>query len=214
MNALEYQLRYQRNLPHIQPKNATLFVTFRLHGSIPIEVLRLHQEQKKLAEQQLAAILDSQVKQGEKYIEQKRQFGRYDSYLDSASQGPMWLADSQIAQILVDAFHYRDEEVYRLDAFCIMSNHVHIVFTPLEKGDNEYYSLSSIMHSLKRHTAAEANKVLGRAGKTFWQSESYDHVVRDLIEWRNIIMYVLNNPVKAGLVDSHEQWAWSYCKYL
>ncbi|MAU00364.1 MAG: hypothetical protein CL608_24750 [Anaerolineaceae bacterium] len=61
------------------------------------------------------------------------------------------------------------------------------------------------MHSLKRYTAVEANKVLGRQGQ-FWQHESYDHIVRDEAELQRIRQYVLNNPVKAGLVDSAEQW--------
>ncbi|MEM7537168.1 MAG: hypothetical protein AAF639_33655 [Chloroflexota bacterium] len=231
MNTLDYQLKYRRNLPHIQPKNATLFVTFRLHNSIPLHVLKAQQEQKRLAEEQAGCINDPLARKSALYLEQKRHFGRYDRYLDAAQYGPKWLGDPRIAEILAKSFHYRDEVVYRLDAFCIMSNHAHIVFAPLEikatidedaeqsdnatmSGTNEYHSISSIMQSLKRYTAQESNVLLGRTGQSFWQVESYDHVVRDLAEWRRIIMYVLNNPVKAGLVASYEQWSWSYCKYL
>ena len=35
MPNLDYKLHYRRNLPHLQPPGATLFVTFRLAGSIP-----------------------------------------------------------------------------------------------------------------------------------------------------------------------------------
>ena len=91
-----------------------------------------------------------------------------------------------------------------------MSNHVHVVFVPLENDDESYHSLSAIMHSLKRHTARQANKCLGRKGQ-FWQHESYDHIVRDEAELQRIRLYVLNNPVRAGLVDEWRQWPWSYC---
>ena len=117
--------------------------------------------------------------------------------------------------------------MYRLDAYCIMSNHVHVVFTPLviessrtdansaentaQTKDLCYNTLSTIMQSLKGYTARKANRLLGRNG-VFWQPESYDHVVRDANEWQRIVTYVLNNPVKAGLVDRWEKWQWNYCR--
>ncbi|MDP2934099.1 MAG: transposase, partial [bacterium] len=95
--------------------------------------------------------------------------------------------------------------------FCIMPNHVHCVFTPLPKSGETYYSMSNILHSLKRHTALRANQILERQGG-FWQHENYDHVVRGEKEFNRIVDYVLNNPVSAGLVSSREEWKWSYCK--
>ena len=44
---------------------------------------------------------------------------------------------------------------------------------------------------------------------SFWQAESYDHVVRNG-ELERIISYVLENPVKAGLVEDWEQWPYTY----
>ena len=104
-------------------------------------------------------------------------------------------------------------QVYDLEAFCIMPNHVHAVFTPLAKPDDTYHSLASIMHSLKLWTGRNANQLLGRQGG-FWQHENYDHVVRNEAALMRIIRYVLNNPVKAGLVGLSELWPWSYCKEL
>ena len=62
---------------------------------------------------------------------------------------------------------------------------------------------------LKGYTARKANGLLSRTG-AFWQRESYDHVIRDANEWQRIVIYVLNNPVKAGLVDTWEEWKWNY----
>ena len=69
--------------------------------------------------------------------------------------------------------------------------------------------LSAIMQSLKGYTARKINLPLGRSG-TFWEEESYDHVVRDEAEFARIVSYVLNNPVKAGLVQDWQEWKWSY----
>ncbi len=93
-----------------------------------------------------------------------------------------------------------------------MPNHVHLVCKPLANANGNYQATSAIMHSLKLYTAHRANRVLGRDGH-FWQHENYDHVVRDEMEYQRITAYVLNNPVKAGLVERAEDWSWSYCKY-
>ena len=67
--------------------------------------------------------------------------------------------------------------------------------------------IAKIMHSLKRYTAAKANKILGRKG-AFWQHESYDHVIRSQEEFDKIINYIQQNPVKAGLVKNWREWKW------
>ena len=64
------------------------------------------------------------------------------------------------------------------------------------------------MHTLKRYTAGECNRKLGRSG-AFWQDESYDHCVRDDDELERIIRYVESNPVNAGLVDHPAAWRFS-----
>ncbi len=93
-----------------------------------------------------------------------------------------------------------------------MTNHVHAVVKPLPTVTGEdagYHTLSSIMHSLKGYTSFKCNRILGREGE-FWAHESYDHWVRDAAEWKRIIAYVLNNPLKAGYVKHWQDWKWNY----
>ena len=45
------------------------------------------------------------------------------------------------------------------------------------------------------------HKVLNRRG-TLWQNESYDHLIRDDLEFVRAVEYLVNNPVTAGLVGS------------
>jgi REP element-mobilizing transposase RayT len=220
---------YRRHLPHWQPQDAVFFVTFRLKNSMPYEIiesLRKERERAKIALQRLPQ--SERAKQD--YLDERRYFGKWDTYLDKAEFGPRWLAQPEIADVVKEALHYRDGKVFDLHAFCIMLNHVHAVFQSRSGGQpdlhksggqpdlhkSEWHSdlqpdlpLSKIMQSLKRHTARQANIILGREG-TFWQDESYDHVVRDNEEHIRIMNYVLENPVKAGLVSNWEDWRWAY----
>jgi putative transposase len=93
-----------------------------------------------------------------------------------------------------------------------MPNHVHLVITPLKNPDGVEYSLSQIMHNIKRNSGKQANILLNRTGP-FWQHESYDHFIRNEAEFIKTIEYVLLNPIKAGLVEDWTQWKWSYCKH-
>ena len=181
MDWFSYRFSYTRHLPHIQPPGATLFVTFRLAGSLPAAVQRRLLAEAELVEKQIAAIEDRDEKAKRASQEHRRLFGQWDAALDHNRQGPHWLGRSEIAAVVAESLHFRDLDVYDLDTFCVMSNHVHVIFTPREKPDRSYYALPAIMHSLKRHTARQSNQLLRRTGG-FWQQESYDHVIRDEAE--------------------------------
>ena len=202
---------FRRKLPHYQPAAGIFFITFRLANSLPREiVIRLRKEREdELRQAGQDKILSYKV--------QKKYFGKYDEYLDRVQHGPMWLRDKRIAKIMADTLHYWDGKRYELLSYCIMPNHVHVVLSvaqeqPVGQVNNLSYVLSRILHSIKRHTAREANILLGRTG-AFWQHESYDHVVRDGKELERVVAYVLNNPMTAGLTTDWQQWKWSYLRY-
>ena len=207
---------YYRHRPHIQPPGATLFVTFRLHGSLPRKIVEeLWEEYENL--NALIRKCENESKDGHRlelyYNEQKQLIARYDDYLHHYSGGPHYLKNAQIAKLVCNSMKYLDGKKYDLLAYCVMSNHVHLVFTPLDKGKGDYFSIEKIMHSIKSFTANKANQILNRKGKPFWTHESFDHYSRSSDETVRIMDYVVNNPVKAGLVTSKENWQWSYSKY-
>jgi len=146
---------------------------------------------------------------------QREIFKKYEKALDEGSTGPTWLEKPAVAKLVQGAIHYRDSKEYDLYAYCIMSNHVHIVFEYLEKDfledSKKEYPITDILRELKRYSAYESNKILNRTG-AFWKPESYDRVIRDEDELENTIRYTLNNPVKAGLIDHWEEWPHTYCK--
>jgi putative transposase len=194
-------LFYYRNLPHWQPMAATFFVTTRLHGSMPMHVIQ------RLKDQKAALLKAANNDKEETYKAHKRYFSLYDDALDNNPNGPYHLAETEVAKIVAEALHYRDGNVFKLHAYCIMSNHIHFMATTYE--NNTAY-LWKIMQYLKQYSGREANKVLGRTGNPFWQEEYYDHLVRDEGEFYRIEQYILMNPVKAKLVEKAEDWPWSY----
>ncbi len=203
-------------------------VVFRLAGSLPAsvnETLRLECAQ---AEREIEKAKDDDEKKRLMQEQHWSYFERFDELLDGNSTGPLWLRESAVASIVKEALHYRDGKEYDLLAYCVMPNHVHAVFTvgrsgtPSREQDNRSVSRNAIttynakpmfriLQSLKRHTARKCNAILKRSGP-FWQDESYDHVIRDGNELERTIWYVLNNPVKARLVQSWERWPWTYVK--
>ncbi|MBU2447197.1 MAG: hypothetical protein KJ666_16715, partial [Bacteroidetes bacterium] len=126
-----YKTYYRRNLPHYQPPGYTFFVTYRLNGSLPVEVIKRLKEEKEKALKVIAGYDDVKVRE-EKYKTYKSQyFGKFDKILDGSSCGPKWLQEENIAQIVKNAIHYYDEKTYSLICYTIMPNHVHQVFTPI-----------------------------------------------------------------------------------
>ena len=201
---------YQRNLPHILPPGGTIFITFRLAGSIAATVLQqLADERERAIAEALQRLNFPQARAKAIYDIRKAHFAKYDAVLDNADTGPTWLRDERIANLVT-------QEVLRLEeldaivlAYCIMSNHVHIV---IQLPDAPEFSPAKMMQRLKGRTALEANKLLQRQGEPFWRHESYDHLVRDGKEGERIIAYVLQNPVKAGLVEEWMQWPYSFVR--
>jgi putative transposase len=125
-----------------------------------------------------------------------------DRLLAERITGPLYLRQPDVARMTVEAIRFRDPDHYRLHNFVVMPNHVHLLVTPR-------IAVSRIMQSLKRFTAREGNRILGRTGSPFWQSESYDRLVRDQWEFARIARYIEMNPVNAGLVAEPEDFPWS-----
>lgn len=207
MGQFDYRSSYRRNLPHLQPRGGTLFVTFRLAGSLPTSLIEQWREERKW----LAHLERSNPSHFARIAKdfERSWFAKFEAVLDGATCGPTWLKDVRVASQVAESLQYRDGRVFRLDAFSIMPNHVHVVFKPLAAPDCDDQSLAKIMQSLKGFTAHECNMLLEREGE-FWAHESYDHYVRDQDEWDRIVAYVLNNPVKAGYVKDWSDWQWNY----
>ena len=222
MSQFDYKQFYTRNRPHIHPPNSILFITFRLAGSVPKAVLNQYKAERIWFEKEVQKTADEE-RQVHLLEFQRRWFRRFEEITDRAKDGPMWLAENEIRQIVIDKMIRDDGSAYRLDAFCIMSNHIHLVIKPNISERNlvedrssrrlrfvsSEKTLATIMQGVKGSTAYEANKKLGRQGP-FWEKESYDRYVRDDAEFHRVVKYTLNNPVKAGLISDWREWPGNY----
>ena len=105
-------------------------------------------------------------------------------------------------------------------AYCLMDNHFHLLVTPTEFGIENYNSNSSILKSnlswgianlLSSYTKA-INVQEGRTG-SLWRRDtkkklvSSSSLLEDYAAW--CFVYIHQNPVVAGMVDSAEQWMYS-----
>lgn len=82
MSQLSYRHTYKRNLPHIQPPGATLFVTFRLAGSLPKHVVETLREELKSTTAKVQTGKNTAERDSELYQAYRRHFGRWDATLD------------------------------------------------------------------------------------------------------------------------------------
>lgn len=185
-----------RRLPHWEATEATYFVTFRIADSLPREVLQQIEFQRKDIPATAAQM--QRALTGEERRRLAQQHSRMlERYLD-AGAGRCWLSSAVVAGAVADSLRKFDGTRYRLFAWCVMPNHVHVVFQTIAGN-----ALSGILHSWKSFTAKKANQILKRSG-TFWQHEYYDLLIRDQAEFARAVVYVAENPQKAGL----KEWDW------
>jgi putative transposase len=171
---------YERHLPHWQMPGQDIFITWRLHGSLP-----------------------AQFRPQYKMESSGKAFVGYDRVLDQARTGPLWLKDPRVAECLLSQLsEINRRKLFLLRAYAIMANHVHVLLAPIAP-------LAQITQQIKGATARQANLILGRIGTAFWQNESFDHWIRNPEEWQKIRSYIERNPVAAGLVQRPEDWPWS-----
>ena len=211
---------YRQRLPHIQPIGASFFVTFRLYGSIPYAHLgKLKEEyQKKIMEAK--CLKDLKAKNSLLFDIRKRYLFQIDQLLHKIVNGPMVLSQKEILDKTKEVLHRFDGEFYDLICYSIMSNHVHILIdTSIQIKEDQYFdeitdkftTLDQIMKRVKAPIARFANTILNTSGQ-FWERESYDIYIRNEIMKSNVISYILENPVKAKLVESWEDYSGNYLK--
>lgn len=205
---LIYKEYHKRRLPHQQPAGCDLFITFRLNFSLPQEVINSLFSYKNNLEKELMKKNDITL-EDKKLIIYKKAFANYDSMLANYVKSPVDLTKQELAESLMNSLLENNNVLYHLHAFVIMQNHVHLLLKVAENELGVMYSLAYIMKHIKGSSARKLNMILGRQGR-LWLREYYDHVVRNEVEFVNIINYIRMNPVKAGLVTNPIDWKWTW----
>lgn len=189
-------IRSRGYLPHLETQEAIYFVTFRLADSLPKElVLQLLQERDTI---QNARFAETTTPGDLSRIRELRALMKKAERCLDRGHGQCYLRGSRIAGTVADGLRHFHGQRYRLIAWCVMPNHVHVLFSPLRE-----HTLDAILHSWKSYSAHRANALLARTGP-FWQREYFDHLVRDQSSLRKITQYIRENPQRANLVN----WPW------
>ena len=114
---------------------------------------------------------------------------------------------AKAAEIVLNSLHWCEKRgKIVLDAAVVMPDHLHFVMS-LRSG-----SLAQLMQSLKGYTAYKINELLIKKG-AFWQQHYHDHAVRQEEDLNAVVLYTLNNPVRAGLVADFHDFPFWYCRW-
>lgn len=214
---MEKKEAYKHILPHFQLPGQAYFVTFCLLDAVPPKALehytwQLAEIKAQIEYREKHFLIDlkfTELKAQYNFI-RKKYIKAFDDLLAQNRNQSIDLNRKELSSIIVESLRFWEHDKVENQAWCIMPNHVHWVFKTRET-DNQGKPcyLSDIMESVKKHSAIEINKVIGRSGR-LWQKESFDTTIRDYEHLYNSINYTLNNPVAARFVKDWRDWPGSW----
>ena len=169
-------------LPHCDVPGTQQMVTFRLADAMPAS--------RRAEWEALYRIGD-----------ERQQRIKVEAYLD-LGYGSCALKQARAAQAVETVLLRFDGQRYRLVAWVIMPNHVHVLV--------EVWTmpLGKLLKAWKGASANAVNRLLGRSGE-MWQADYWDRYMRDETHFRKACRYIESNPVKAGLVRAAAEWPFS-----
>ena len=173
-------------LPHFDLPDLVQFINYRLDDAMPAN---LRHEWAALLE------IDDELKRRTKI----------ENYLDRGC-GSCLLRDPRAAAVVEENWLHCDGKDYRLLAWVVMPNHVHLIVEIWQTPQSE------LIQNWKGFSARRINRALGRRGK-LWQDDYWDRYIRDEAHYRKVVHYIEWNPVKAGLVKTPEQWPFSSARF-
>lgn len=200
----ELKAFHARRLPHIQSAARPLFITWRLKFDLPKQIIHMMKAMFKELEVETQHLSKDLLKLHTYTFETKR-FVWFDEQLTKVQPLPISLAQPEIANLIKEVLLYHNGQRYDLYAYCIMPNHVHVIIQLSPQLDGNPFPLPKITQSWKRHSSMKI-KMLLNISDSVWQAESYDHVIRNEKELSYYLEYILDNPVKAGLVNMPQDW--------
>ncbi len=195
-------------LPHCDFPGLVQFVTFRLEDSMPVSCLGEWEHLLRIED-----------------VQERRT--KLEEYLDRG-MGECWLRDARIATLTEEALLYFHNQRYELLAWCVMPNHAHVLVqvrqTPLWKTvqnwkvhiANECRRMALPERRAPSRPVSNLNNHEPRrcsALQLKWQREYWDTFMRDEEQEQKAIRYIENNPVKAKLRRTAEEWRFSSARF-
>ena len=201
--------KHRRYLPHFQEEGQVIHLTWRLEGTLPQQILALVEDMRSIMSE-----LDRKDKTDSRdtlYQEYLQKTADYDEQLGKHKPIGINLSTPDNADIITRAFHYYDGKLYNLLAYCVMPNHVHLLIQPLEQESGCFSRISETVKRIKSYTSKQI-KALNHCESAVWRADYFDRYIRDEKDMYNVVTYILNNPLKAGLAEEQTEWPYSYCR--
>jgi REP element-mobilizing transposase RayT len=130
---------------------------------------------------------------------------KIETYLDRG-YGACHVRNSRVADVVQGNWWHHDGVKYPLLAWVVMPNHVHVLIETWQ------VPIGEILKGWKSYTAKAANKILGTQG-AFWAEDYFDRFIRDEAHLQKVVRYIEDNPMKAHLVRTPEEWVWSSARH-
>ncbi|MDQ8195731.1 transposase [Coraliomargarita sp. SDUM461004] len=188
-----------KQLPHMVAEFGRYAVTIRCANSLPQVIV-----------QQLNVIYQAQQAVGahseDSKLLQRKLFLTLEKYADQGL-GFAPFADSLAAEWLQSFLASYERDGLRFSAWVIMPNHLHLLTEPVAFASVE--SFMNAWQAFKGMSGKELNRLLRRSG-SFWQTEWYDRLIRDEVEYRKWVEYLASNPVKAGLCRERDEFSYQF----
>jgi REP element-mobilizing transposase RayT len=179
------------HVPHWDGAGNFQAVTYRLADSLPAwRIAEIEESLRGLPETD--AVRERRV--------------RIDQHLDS-SHGCCVLRNPECAEIIVQNWRHYDGIRYDLIAYTVMPNHAHVLFRV-----KEGFPLHGTLWRWKSYSARRIRSIRpGVLSKgSFWHRDYWDRKIRDEQHFFRVVVYILDNPVKAGLCGDRGEWPWSW----
>ena len=130
--------------------------------------------------------------------------GNIDIHVTIRAAGGDPFREDRVARLVTENVeHYCALLDYRLYGYCLMPDHLHLLLSPSENGP----PLGEWLKRFKGFTSRE----FSMAGGTppLWQRSAHDHICRQGETAERVLGYIVNNPVRAGLVEDWMAWPWT-----
>ena len=188
MRAKEHKGWYKSGkLPHFDQGGLYQFITYRLNDSVPV-ALRVQLDNQ---------LNNASLSPSQREIARRKHL---EQVMD-AGHGSCALQHRENALLVIDAWQYFDGKRYDLLAGVVMPNHVHLLVR-VYAGE----LLGELVRSWKSFTSRHFVVEAGQGERPQWQRGYWDRYIRDEAHYGDVVRYIANNPLGAGLVKRIEDW--------
>lgn len=111
-------------------------------------------------------------------------------------------------QVVMETCQYFHGERYAIFAGVVMPDHVHLLIQPWLKRSGEFWTIGSILHSIKGFSSKQIPSVMPHIGKV-WQDGRHEKLVVGDRQFQTSVHYIYQNPIVAHLVQHPDPYP--YC---